>query len=112
MPGLISIFTHITAEEQHSLTAERPEGIYGLFVIDKTRQYGLFRFLSVTQLPEIFTQKGTRPDTTHARHMFDNLDEILPRSITGPVEFIRQLAAAPWLFDERYFSHVLVEINA
>lgn len=44
--------------------------------------------------------------------VFDNMDSIRARAIDGPVEFVRQLFTAPWIFEERYLPHVVFAMNA
>lgn len=43
--------------------------------------------------------------------MFEDLCAILSRATDGPIPFVNQLATAPWHFDDRYISHLVVGIN-
>lgn len=100
--GLVKIITHGAAEHQHMHFATKPQDGSGHFVIEKPHQSGLLQFLHLTPLLEILYQKDKTPDSPQSRLMFENLYAILAQTFSGPVEFIRELSALPWMLEEHY----------
>lgn len=109
---MLSVNYHPALEEEQRLPiAENPQGRSGYFVIDKAHKSSLLKFMHVDPLPEIFQKKDTEPGSQPAALILINLDAILARTASSPVDVIRQITEARWLFDEWNLRRVLVGMN-
>lgn len=92
---MVRILTNDTAEERRPHIEEKPLGRCGTFIMDVPNHSGLYKFIPITTLPDMFYRQKESREVGNLDLLYNNLDAIMERTDYGPMEFVEKLADAP-----------------